>query len=428
MINTKTLLTILSVSIILFASAGCKGNLPTNNHKQHDTKVTTEDAAEITTSTAKLSGSLKDAASAPRELGFEWGLTKENLSEIRQSEDIFGTGSGSFSASINNLVDEKTYFYRAYAVVMENGKGVYYYGDIKNFTTKKEEGKPDPEPGDGNQAGWFELPKMNIAKKDGYMTNASAPSEYYAYHICAGEEKGPNGQKARNYTVCYSSEHHCPVWVAAPRHKMYVGNSGRTNAYGIDAAIPADIQYKSKSTGGGCNKGHMLGSAERTSSKATNRQVFYYTNIAPQLSTGFNTGGGGWNLLEDYVDAQVCADTLYEVVGCYFKKYTDGYGNTVSPQKISFGGRNDVAMPTMFYYVLLRTKGGNSKKAVTACASDELKCVAFVRSHTNSLKGQNPSRKEMMSVSDLEKLTGMTYFANVPKAPKSTFNPSDWGL
>ena len=73
----------------------------------------------------------------------------------------------------------------------------------------------------------------------------------------------------------------------------------------------------------------MLGSAERTSSSATNKQVFYYTNIAPQLSSGFNTGGGGWNLLEDWVDTQVCADTLYEVVGCYFDKYTDAYGYTV---------------------------------------------------------------------------------------------------
>ena len=85
-------------------------------------------------------------------------------------------------------------------------------------------------------------------------------------------------------------------------------------------------------------------------------------------------------------------------------------------------------MPTMFYYVLLRTKRGNSGKAVKNCSSDELQCAAFVRSHTNSLKGQKVSSKEMMSVEDLEKITGFTYFANVPNAPKSTFTASDWGL
>ena len=237
---------------------------------------------------------------------------------------------------------------------------------------------------------------------------------------------GPGGRTARNYTVCFSAEHHCPVWVAAPRHSMYVGSSGRNDSYRRDPDIPADIQYSSTKTGGGCNKGHMLGSAERTSSKATNRDVFYYTNIAPQLSSNFNTGGGRWNVLEDYVDTQVCADTLYEVIGCYFDKYTDAYGETQTPSKISYCGRTDVSMPTMFYYVLLRTKNGNSKKALKDCAPSELKCVAFVRSHVNVR--QAVTSRELMSVADLERITGVTYFPNVPNAPKDTFSASDWGL
>ena len=34
----------------------------------------------------------------------------------------------------------------------------------------------------------------------------------------------------------------------------------------------------------------------------------------------------------------------------------------------------------------------------------------------------------VMSVADLEKKTGQTFFANVPNAPKDTYNASDWGL
>ena len=116
------------------------------------------------------------------------------------------------------------------------------------------------------------------------------------------------------------------------------------------------------------------------------------------------------------------------MIGCYFDKYTDGYGKTVNPSTISFGGRNDVSMPTMFYYLLLRTKNGDSKKALKDCSADEIQCAAFVRSHTNALKGQAVTSKEMMSVSDLEKITGFTYFPNVPNAPKDTFSASDWGL
>lgn len=286
---------------------------------------------------------------------------------------------------------------------------------------------PTPIPGQSGKYGWYELPVINYSSSGSYLIDNDDADLYYAHHMCAGDETGPGGKQARNYTVCYSAEHHCPVWVAAPRHKMYESGASRTDAYGKDPAIPSDIQYNSKSTGGGCNKGHMLGSAERLSSTATNRQVFYYTNIAPQYMNTFNTGGGGWNLLEDWVDTKVCSDTLYVVIGSYFDKYTDKRGNTGSPAVISFGGRTDVSRPTMFYYILMRTKSGNSGKPLSECSSSEIMCAAFVRSHETP-KGTAVSSQDMMSVSDLEKVTGFTYFPNVPQAPKSTYNASDWGL
>lgn len=286
---------------------------------------------------------------------------------------------------------------------------------------------PTPVPGTSGKYGWYELPVINYRQSGNYLIDSNDSNLYYAHHICAGNEKGPGGKKARNYTVCFSAEHHCPVWVAAPRHKMYESGASRTDAYATDPSIPADIQYNSKSTGGSCNKGHMLGSAERLSSTATNRQVFYYSNIAPQYSSTFNTGGGGWNTLEDWVDDQVCSDTLYVVIGTYFKTYTDRRGYTDSPKTISFGGRNDVTRPSMFYYILLRTKSGNTGKPLSQCQASEIKCAAFVRSHATPMKVA-VSEKDLMSVSDLEKLTGFTYFPNVPQAVKDSYKASDWGL
>ena len=286
---------------------------------------------------------------------------------------------------------------------------------------------PTPVPGQSGKYGWYELPVINYSQSGSYLIDNTDKNLYYAHHLCAGGEKGPGGKKARNYTVCFSAEHHCPVWVAAPRHKMYESGASRTDAYAKDPSIPSDIQYSSKSTGGSCNKGHMLGSAERLSSTATNEQVFYYTNIAPQYSSTFNTGGGGWNTLEDWVDNQVCSDTLYVVIGAYFEKYTDRRGYTDSPATISYGGRSDVSRPTMFYYILLRTKKGSSGKALKDCTASELKCAAFVRSHKTP-KGVAVGEKDLMSVSDLEKITGFTYFPNVPQAPKNSYTASDWGL
>lgn len=284
---------------------------------------------------------------------------------------------------------------------------------------------PTPVPGQSGKYGWYELPVISYSQSGSYLIDTKDSDLYYAHHLCAGNETGPGGKKARNYTVCFSAEHHCPVWVAAPRHEMYESGASRTDAYAKDPSIPANIQYSSKSTGGGCNKGHMLGSAERLSSTATNKQVFYYSNIAPQYSDTFNTGGGGWNILEDWVDGQVCSDTLYVVIGAYFDKYTDRRGNTDSPAKISFGGRSDVSRPTMFYYILMRTKSGSSGKPLSQCSASEIKCAAFVRSHKTP-KGKKVSSEDLMSVSDLEKITGFTYFPNVPQAPKDSYNVSDW--
>ena len=379
--------------------------------------VTTGGSSNVTQTEATLSATY---TGTPTYGGVEWGLSADDLSEDWQAEYLNG---GSFNVTINGLGAGHTYYYRAYIAVLEGTDYQYYYGEVKSFTTPAGEIVIG-----GDQPGWYETPMMNITRSGIYRVNTDDPTQYYAIHMCSGGEKGPGGKTARSYTVCYSAEYHCPVWVAAPRHSMYVGGAGRNDSYRKDPNIPSHIQYNSQSTGGGCNKGHMLGSAERTSSVATNKDVFYYTNIAPQLSSGFNTGGGGWNNLEDWVDTQVCADTLYEVIGCYFDRYTDGYGVTQNPSVISYGGRDDVSMPTMFYYVLIRTKQGNSGKALKDCAASEIKCAAFVRTHSNALKGQKVTSREMMSVADLERITGITYFPNVPNAPKNTFKASDWGL
>lgn len=255
---------------------------------------------------------------------------------------------------------------------------------------------PDPDPNPGKALfgkSWAEMP-AELVKSGDY---------YYTYHM------RPDASKIRNYTVCYSKDLMCPVWVAAPMHSSYKGSSGRTDAYGQDPTLGCTQAGKWS----GYTRGHMLGSSDRTVSRETNRQVFYYSNIAPQMQSGFNTGGGAWNNLEDFTDRQWCADTLYQVIGCYWTDKNKKVGSTV--------------IPTHYYKILLRTKKGNTRKSVAQCSADELQCAVFMVEH-KSKKGQKPSASIMMSVAELEKMTGFTYFPNVPNAPKGAFNPSDWGL
>ena len=262
------------------------------------------------------------------------------------------------------------------------------------------------------RTGWAELP-VEVQNSD----------YYYAYHICP--DFSVNGHRARNISICYSAEHHCPVWVSGPVHSCYKGSNGNRN-YGPDPVIPSSIQPKNKTVEGSYNKGHMIGNNERSKTSGMNKQVSYYTNMAPQHSSTFNTGGGAWNNLEDQIDGYWCRDTLYTVVGCYFETWTDSYGNTAQPKRTGFGGVQ-ASVPTMFYTLLLRTKKGNTEKSVMECSREELQCVAFVMSHAMQ-KEHEPERRDMRSVAEIERLTGFTFFANVPNAPKDTYNPSDWGL
>lgn len=400
--------------------------------KELSVEITTGEASPRTAYMATLNGSFLNANASIREAGFEWGTT-EDLGNTLQASYV----AASFKENLMDLTPSTVYWYRAYVVLQDGDNIKYFYGNTRSFETLAPEAPPSGVPQ------WTELPVMHLDRDRDYLVNAHDRTQYYSWHYT--DLDGPGGGKARNYTACYSATYHCPLWIAAPRHSMYAQKSvDRTDAYKQDPKMPSDIQYKSKSTGGGCNKGHMLGSAERLASRLTNEQVFYYSNIAPQLSSGFNTGGGGWNTVEDWGDDQVCQDTLFEVIGTYFEKYeSKGWGYTVEPATISFGGRDDVVRPTMFYYVLLRTKDGNTGKVISSCSADELQCVAVVRPHTNDLKSAIDKLKgagkystgkryvyeeDLMSVSELEQLTGLTFFPNVPNAPKAAYDPSDWNV
>ena len=246
-------------------------------------------------------------------------------------------------------------------------------------------------------AGWAELP-----------AEENNSDYYYAYHMIPDKGNG----KVRNFAVCYSAELGCPVWVASPMHSYYTTkNTSRSDAYAPDPDIPTSIQVHKRD---GYTRGHMLGSSDRLVSAGANKQAFYYSNIAPQLQTGFNTGGGVWNNLEEYCDGLLCSDTLYMVNGCYWKNYNTSSSGTV--------------IPTHYYKVLLRTKKGNTGKWVVNCSESELKCVVFMVEHNSSQHKVEPHRGMMMSVAELEQMTGHTFFPNVPNAPKDTYDPNEWGM
>lgn len=314
---------------------------------------------------------------------------------------------GAAAEPITEIKGLKTGLYDWFVyAVMSDGKS--YESEHATFSVRDLSVKSD------YKYGWFELPVQTDVDNNGI--DDVNPDYYYSHTFRA------DAPKIRNFSSCYSKSKIHPIWVAAPMHKCYLGSSGRNDSYRADPNIKC--AQSSKFTG--YTRGHMIGSSDRTVSVATNKQAFYYSNIGAQMSNGFNTGGGAWNNLEDRVDGYLCADTLYQVIGVVFQTWTDKYGKTTSAQT----GSNSVGkfqVPTGWYKVLLRTKKGNTGKRVDECSRDELQCVAFMLGHYPN-KSHKPSTSDMYPVTEIEKMTGLTFFPNVPNAPKDEFKASDWGF
>lgn len=163
----------------------------------------------------------------------------------------------------------------------------------------------------------------------------------------------------------------------------------------------------------GYSKGHLLASSDRTVSYEANVQTFYVTNVAPQWQNSFNDGV--WSSLETDCWNNICADTLYVVSGVWGEHAT---------ASVTDKSGNPCTVPSHFFRVLLRSKKGDTGKKVQELSADELQCVGFWFENRAYPSGK-PSAN-MTSVAEIEEKTGMTFFVNVPNAPKGTFDAGEW--
>lgn len=309
------------------------------------------------------------------------------------------------SARVSGLQPKTLYVFYAYA---DLPTGRTRSGGASFETGESSGPGPDPDPDTDltKYTGWAELPAVQERPGD----------YYYAAHYCDGEPGG------RNYSVCYSKDMRGAIWVAYPMHESYTkGTAGGQNQdWKFDPVIPSFVQpnlsssYKAAGDGS-FSRGHMLASADRQSDKPTNRQTFYYTNMSPQIQNGFN--GGIWGTIEANCrrDKILCSDTLYMVTGVYFENTNthclDNSGKTVT-------------VPTHYYKVLIRSKSGKTGKPLWKLPADEIECAGYWIEH-KSYSGASPAQF-IKSVAWIEDKTRLTFFPNVPNAPKETLHESFW--
>ena len=263
-------------------------------------------------------------------------------------------------------------------------------------------------------------------------------------------------QHLRNYTYCYDTKRHCPLWIAHPQHACYE-EGGRTrpetqpwaadpNMTQAEQAIiwvwPGDNRDKyvvSESPLYRWGRGHMLASGYRGCGDANNPaeinvQTFYSCNIAPQGGEVFSSL---WLQAEQHIqDNYVCADTLYCVSGAHFDEgaiaaYDGSWVNTNAQTRGHIDESKPCEVPTHYYKLILRTRNGNTGKAIQDCSASELIAVGFWFENGDGTDDSGAAKPTLdasylKSVAWIEQQTGFTFFPDVPPSVKQQCNPSDW--
>lgn len=243
-----------------------------------------------------------------------------------------------------------------------------------------------------------ELAKPNIK----YITHYS--KEYYT-------TSNLNGVEIRNYSMLYDTDLKMAYWVAYPLCDWYLKDKedkdGRTNAWSYDDLLDKSLQPNLKENsfndkGDDYDKGHQIPSADRQridNNRLINRQTFYYTNITPQSGKKMNQTI--WQELEKAVRGWGSGkDTLYVVTGAMPTTPTDKTINYT----IDNNG-NKVAIPKYYF------------KALARKVNEQFQTIAYKLDNTPYKDGNY--NVGIISVKELEELTGFTFFPDRPEITES---------
>lgn len=230
-------------------------------------------------------------------------------------------------------------------------------------------------------SGWLELPAFE--QKDGFF--------FGTHSMDGGAYVSKEKSGVRNWSFYYDYAAYVSWWVAYPLNRGLRGSGSRSDSWqATDPLLPASAVCDVTSTyGGGWTRGHQIPSADRLD-YAANVSTFYPTNMTPQ---DYDLNSGIWAHLEDQVrNWSFSSDTLYVCTGADIRKSTSLSGSNT-------GHRAKV--PTHYYKALLRKRGS------------DYSAVGYYMPHTSSIAGED-FQDYVYSISELESLTGIDFFVNLP--------------
>ena len=152
--------------------------------------------------------------------------------------------------------------------------------------------------------------------------------------------------------------------------------------------------------GSGYTRGHICASADRWNSLEANRQTFLYSNMQPQL---YSFNGGIWANLEMKVrswNTEAARDTLYVCKG----------GTIDKEEQILEYARKGTALQLVvpkYFFMAVLCKNKNT-------TNGGYKAIGFWLEHRSFYDDEKNLSPYIVSIDELEKLTGIDFFCNLP--------------
>ena len=202
------------------------------------------------------------------------------------------------------------------------------------------------------------------------------------------------------YALGYSEEHEQPLWVQYhfTKEENQSKVASRTEDFREDSDIKTGSAQLDDYRRSGYDRGHLAPAADMKFSQQAMSESFLLSNMSPQVHE-FNSGI--WSDLEKFVRYTVNIEkSIYVVTGPVFKP---------GDKKI---GRSGVTVPSAYYKIIYDE-------------TEPRKMIAFVMPNAGSEK---PLSAFVVSVDDVEKLTGLDFFTNVPGAEtlESVSDAQNW--
>lgn len=288
-------------------------------------------------------------------------------------------------------------------------------------------------------------PGTDIASEDNVNRNPTAASTDYARLEFPRLKGGDNNvvlvrrvpNYGINYAIEYDIEKRSQRWTC---WQWYSGNSGsswnrkywdeQTDNYWAmlnlrdygwgdpfqpDPDLPVGARTELEEyKGSGYQRGHICASGDRLNSMEANEQTFYLSNIMPQTS---QLNNGIWQDMESHLRNKWNNNDFRRVL--YVVK-----GGTVDLGNTNGFTSTGLLIPKYFFMALL-------------CEDDkgQYKALGFKVEHSNRNESGQPLRNYVVSISELETLTGIDFFCNLPDATERSVETAtkaqiikDWEL